>query len=700
MKITDKLSLETFLKKITDLVINFEQGDVMTLSEILSCLEEFSSELIKVKEGKLIYEHLVFLTKQEIKQSSETFAAIFSQGLDLLSDLLKEENILPQWKNERIQKWIDTSKNPLQSLTSQPVLSEEKSIQNEGNVQLLDKEQAALFISDCNGRIARAQDLILTLETEHNNLEIVKELFRIFHTIKGECGFLKLTILGLLSHSIENIFDLLRSQKLDVSENIINILLKGLDLVQNQIFELKSGTVSEQKKLEIVDYTNYINQSIQKTEKNDNNIQLSLQIKTSDNSQKSVFKSKNKEEIKEKSPKNKNVINSPEKSSKDDALIKVRASNINYLVDMIGELLICLGQMKENTTGLPQVRKIAKTLQYAGMQLRTENMHTLFSTVRRIIRDTSQKVGKNIKSSFKGEDLEIDRNLIESLEEPLMHLIRNAIDHGIETLEERVAAGKPKEGLVTILAERRGNNIVISVSDDGCGLDKNRILKKAISKGLITQAAADTMSDSAIYNLIFVSGFSTNESVSIVSGRGVGMDIVQEIVHKSKGYIRIISTPGKGTTFSLYFPLSTAIIDGLLVKTGENIFIIPVNSVIESFKIEINQIDLVASGLRVLNIREEVLPVISIANVFNIAVKKQEIIATIIENAEKEKFALLSEEILAKREVVIKNLSPCFKNYKGINSGTVLPGGSIGFVLDIEQIITLARKQITEKTYE
>ncbi len=660
MKDSSSLSLETFFSTITDLVENFEQGDVMMLLEILSCLKNVPTELEENKESKLIYNNLLALADAEMKNSSDNFIASFAKDLDLLSEVIKNKGKLKSCQKKQTQ-------NDLQEL--------------EQNSDSIDNEQVKLFISDCDDRLSRAQDLILILEQEHNNFEAIKELFRIFHTIKGECGFLKFSTLGNLSHSIENIFDLLRSQKLVVSQDIINLLLAGLDLVQNQIEELSTGSLSEQQKSEVVNYTNSIIEYTQNTDSDSNKKEVLVETKVNEKASKQLLKNIDK-----------NGLSKPAKDFKNEALIKVKASNINYLVDMIGELLICLGQMKENTEGLPQVRKIAKVLQYAGMQLRTENMHTLFSTVRRIIRDTSQKVGKNIKASFTGEDLEIDRNLIDLLEEPLMHIIRNAIDHGIEPREKRIAVGKSEEGQVNIIAEQRGNNIVISIADDGCGLDKDRIRKKAVEKGLVTLETAELMSDSAIYNLIFVSGFSTNESVSLVSGRGVGMDIVQEMVHKAKGYIHTESIFGKGTKFSLYFPLCTAIIDGLWVRAGKNIFIIPVNSVIESFRIEKEQIYQISSDKSVLNIRGEILPVISIANIFDISLTGGEIIATIIENAEKEKIILLSEEILAKREVVIKNLSPCFKNYKGINSGTVLPGGSIGLVIDVEQILELGKQ--------
>ena len=421
---------------------------------------------------------------------------------------------------------------------------------------------------------SRAQELILELEQNPEKSDAVKELFRVFHTIKGECGFLKLMTLGELTHNAENLLDLLRSGKLSVTKEIIDVLLRGLDIGQELCRNLKEGAFTEYKAVPVKDFIARLSLFTGKAGTVGTTGQPSVAApaaadKTAVGSDKDAD-SADKKEV----PQQKMEPRTVRKPDTEDAVIKVKTGKINYLVDMIGELLICIGQMPEDTEGLPQIRKIARTLQYAGMQLRTENIHMLFSTVRRIIRDTSEKLGKRVQTVFVGEDLEIDRLLIESLEEPLMHVVRNALDHGIESTEERIQAGKTPEGTIRVTAERRGNNIVISVSDDGRGLDREKILRKAVAKGLIREKDIPAMNDMAINNLIFVSGFSTNDSVNLISGRGVGMDIVKETVSKAKGHITTESSPGRGTTFSLFFPLSTAIIDGLLTRTGENIFII------------------------------------------------------------------------------------------------------------------------------
>ncbi|MCK9170558.1 MAG: chemotaxis protein CheA [Treponema sp.] len=680
------------LDTITKLIIAYEPGDVMTISEIIGNLEQFASECKKDGPEMQLCSKLLSLCRKEIHDSFNDFTSCISEGFDLLRNCVESDTTLTETKSGQIQKWLSREINEKtcrehadsvgkeQKQDVKPQISTVENVHE--NPAEIDSDQLKLFVSDCEGRFSRAQELILGLEQNPEDMGAVKELFRIFHTIKGECGFLKLSTLGMLAHDSESLLDLLRSGKLPVTKEIVDILLKGLDLAQELGKDLKNGDFDAYRSVPVAEYIAGLTLFTTGQKSDSAPVQVPVPVQTNtvpSAPETTVHEQKNEE-------------HALKKNDSEDAVIKVKTGKVNYLVDMIGELLICLGQMKEDTEGLPQVRKIARTLQYAGMQLRTESVHALFGTSRRIIRDTAQKVGKQVQTVFEGEDLEIDRTLIEELEEPLMHLIRNALDHGIETAEERVLAGKPPEGTVRISAERKGNNIVISVGDDGRGLDREKILKKAVSKGLIRQQDTAEMSDTAVNNLIFVSGFSTNDAVNLISGRGVGMDVVKEAVGKAKGHIITESIPGKGTTFSLHFPLSTAIIDGMLTRTGENIFIIPISSIVESFKVKNEQIHQVATGVHVLDLRGRMIPIISIAEVFDIANAGEGKIATIVENVSGDQFAVMNDEILAKREVVIKNLGACFKNLKGISSGSVLSGGAIGFVLDIDQVIELGKE--------
>jgi len=651
------------LDRITNEIITYEPGDVMKVSAISELLDELCEIYSAGGYGKKICVRLQQLVRTALRSSFADFSGPVSEGIDLLRT--SAGSSVSEGKRKQVEAWL--AGQPEQENPYAPADVRQKP---EDDPAQIDGDQLQQFVSDCRERLTAAQELILRIEEDPEDSDAVKELFRIFHTIKGECGFLKLSRLGTLAHNAESLLDELRSGSRKADNSVINILLEGLDLAGGLVKALGNGDFGAYADIPLKEFIT----------------ELVLFLKGCGiKARSTTARTEDNPDRPEK------AAGSVRKSAADDTVIKVKTGKVNYLTDMIGELLICLGQMKDDTEGLPQVRKIARSLQYAGMQLRTESVHALFCTVRRIIRDTSQKLGKEVRAVFRGEDLEIDRTLIESLEEPLMHLVRNALDHGIESTEDRIAAGKSPEGTVCVTAERRGNTIVISVGDDGRGLDRAKILEKAVGKHLIREKDVSSMSDIAVNNLIFISGFSTNDTVDQISGRGVGMDIVKEAVAQAKGHIVTESIPGKGTTFSLYFPLSTAIIDGMLTRTGKNIFIIPIASIIESLKVRDGQIHKVAEGIDVLDLRGKMIPVLRMAEVFGIPEAGSGNIATVVETGEGQQFALMNDALLAKREVVIKSLGTYLKNMKGISSGTVLSGGAIGYVLDIEQVVELGK---------
>ncbi len=722
------------LVELSKTIISYETGDVMILSEIIDSLALLEAKILPKTPQFYVCECLTTLAKDELKEDGKDFLQLLSQGIDFLRDLEETEGDFPPWKLQKIDTWrqkitdkasLPQTKGTLMSIVSTPNKNEQQI--------LLDKDQINLFISDCEERLARAQEIILFLEEDLENPEYIKELFRIFHTIKGESGFLKLATLGTLTHNVENLLDLLRSKQLIANAESIDRLLQGVDLAVSLLKALKTGAVVVHSKVSIDEYidtlthftgsvkpslgsimvaqgtiterdlSDIIHEQVNTGfEKKFGQVAIDKKIITQEELTQTLERQIEHRDCEQTSEvgdlKNKfeDISQANREKELNDPLIKVKTSKVNYLVDMIGELLIALGQVEENLPTLMPVRKISRTLQYAGMQLRTESVHVLFGSMKRIIRDTAAKVGKPVRMEFNGSELEIDRTLIESLEEPLMHLVRNSLDHGIEDAESRISAGKPAEGLVRLSAERRGNNIVISVFDDGGGLNRENILRKAIEKRIIKEEDAEAMSDSAVFNLIFVSGFSTKKQVDYVSGRGVGMDIVKAAIMKAKGHIEIESHPGLGTTFLLFTPLSTAIIDGMTIRVGKNIFILPISVIIESLKLKPGMTRELIKGVEVLQLRGETIPIIHLSKVFGIENAGSGAVVTIVENNLKEHFAIASDEIIAKREVVIKSLGARFRDLKGISSGTVLAGGAIGLVLDLEELINLSTEDVQE----
>jgi two-component system chemotaxis sensor kinase CheA len=323
---------------------------------------------------------------------------------------------------------------------------------------------------------------------------------------------------------------------------------------------------------------------------------------------------------------------------------------------------------------------------------------TIFSRLPRVVHDLCRKLGKEADLELVGEETELDKNMIEALTDPLIHLVRNCIDHGIEMPEERLKAGKPGRGAITIRAAHEGGGIVIEIKDDGKGLDRQKLLAKAQEKGLLPSEKADEeLSDEQVYGLIMLPGFSTAGAVTEISGRGVGMDVVKRNVEQLGGRIQIQSTPGQGTIFTLRLPLTLAIIDGMLISVGEEVYVVPLTTILESRKPNPSDLKTVASRGRMLKVREEYLPVIDLAELFNIEAKtkdESESIVVIVD-AQGQKAALIVDDLLGQTQVVVKSLSQNFKKIAGFAGATILGNGKVTLILDCAGLLNM-QQHITE----
>jgi two-component system chemotaxis sensor kinase CheA len=373
--------------------------------------------------------------------------------------------------------------------------------------------------------------------------------------------------------------------------------------------------------------------------------------------------------------------------------VKVDTNKLDNLVDLVGELVISntliSGEMEStnNNNGssknLSQLNKITKDIQDQVMSMRMVSLKHTFQKMSRLVRDVSKQAGKQIKLQISGEETELDKNVIEEIADPLVHILRNSIDHGIEPENERVDNGKSKEGTVRLSAFHRGGNIVIEIEDDGKGLQKDRILKKAIEKGMIKDQSE--INDNQIYNLIFAPGFSTAEKVTNISGRGVGMDVVKRNIEKLRGKVEVTSHEGKGTLFTIKLPLTLAIIDGIVVKVGNMKYIIPTISIEESLRPKQEEINTIKNKGEVINMRGNLFPLVRLHKLYNIQTTKTnpwDAIVIIVES-EEGRFSLLVDELLGQQQVVIKSLGERFKNVKGISGGAILGDGKVGLILDV-----------------
>jgi two-component system chemotaxis sensor kinase CheA len=374
--------------------------------------------------------------------------------------------------------------------------------------------------------------------------------------------------------------------------------------------------------------------------------------------------------------------------------IRVGVEKVDQLINLVGELVITQAMLAETTStfdpalhdrlfnGMAQLERNARDLQEAVMSIRMMPMDYVFSRFPRLVRDLAAKLGKEVELVTFGQATELDKSLIERIIDPLTHLVRNSLDHGIETVEVRRAAGKDATGQLVLSAAHHGGNIVIEVSDDGAGLRRDKILAKAIKQGM---QVSETMTDEEVWNLIFLPGFSTAEQVTDVSGRGVGMDVVKRNIQSMGGHVEIASHAGKGSTTRIVLPLTLAILDGMSVKVGNEIFILPLNFVMESLQPRAEDIYTVANGERVVRVRGEYLPLVALHEVFNVQDAKQEPtqgIVTIMQT-EGRRFAMLIDELVGQQQVVVKNLETNYRKVHGISAATILGDGSVALIVDV-----------------
>lgn len=395
----------------------------------------------------------------------------------------------------------------------------------------------------------------------------------------------------------------------------------------------------------------------------------------------------------------------PKTSAKGSSSIRVDTSKIDTLINMVGELVITqsmlsligehfeLSKLDHLKNGLSQLERHTRELQESVMNIRMLPISFVFSRFPRLAHDISSKLGKKIELKLVGEHTEVDKTVVELLSDPLVHLVRNSLDHGIEMPDVRLAAGKPETGTVTLEAYHRGGNIVIEVSDDGKGLDKSKLRAKAIEKGLIEPDAI--LTDKQTYELIFMPGFSTAEKLTDISGRGVGMDVVRRNIQSLGGNIEIISTLGKGSTIAIHLPLTLAILDGQSVAVGDETYIVPLGAIIESLNIKEERVNRVVGKGETFLLRGQYLPIIRMHDIFNVSTAKHTKLTEgllVVVEGQGVRCGLFVDDLLGQQQVVIKSLEANYRRVEGVSGATILGDGSVALILDIPGLVRLANQ--------
>ncbi len=675
------ISLNTILEKMVLDNIEDKQGALQTFSRGISMMQEIIDGYKNAGTyGGDIKEFLAEVTR-----------------LTGVAPLQAEENLSPTTASET------------------PAVEEKKS----GGEEIQDEALLTDFITEALEYIDEIELNVLNMEQSPEDKDYVNAVFRPFHSIKGVAGFLNLAEIRDLAHNLENLLDKVRNDELSVTRSLIDVVLDGADTLKTMIGLLKKPLEVRKSELAQIDLTDLIRRIKEVHQPGDDGqtkkigeILVQDGVINEEVLKEGLEKAKTPPERKlgevlinegKATPKQVAQALRKQEDPTDKTTVRVDVRKLDDLIDMVGELVITHSMIQQNFAvqgktdrnlmrNIVQLSNITSGLQQTSMSLRMVPIKQTFQRMSRLVRDLAKSSGKLVAIELVGEDTEIDRNMVDEIYNPMVHMVRNSIDHGLERPEERIGLGKPEKGLICLKAYHRGGCIVIEITDDGRGLNKERILAKALQNGVIQ--STDVLTEQEIYRLIFHPGLSTAEKVTDISGRGVGMDIVKHAVEKLRGKIDVESTQGQGTTIALRFPLTMAIIDGMIVKVGAERYILPMTAIRQVMRPgESSYTNIVGRG-EVMNAMGQLFPLVRLYDLFGIEPEQRnpwEAIVVVVDGGDRSK-CLLVDQIIGKAEVVIKGLGEGLKELKGISGGAILGDGQIGLILDPEGLFELSER--------
>jgi two-component system chemotaxis sensor kinase CheA len=591
------------------------------------------------------------------------------------------------------------------------------------DISTLDASLLTEFISEAQEHFANADDALLRLENAPADVDIINELFRVFHTIKGVAGFLSLDGIQALAHVTESLMDKAREKVFVLNSAAIDLIFSTVDTLKKEVesltLALENNTVYVVQEImdQIIASVDAMNESLLNNKPMPKLGEILInEGKVSPQEVDSVLREQERRpgtkmgEIlvergvvapsdvaqaleRQGSPPGKGVVVVKES-------VKVDTEKLDKLVDMIGELVITesmvTGELESKNfqssrlgANARQLKKITRQLQEIGLSMRMMSLKATFNKMARLVRDLAHKAGKEIEFVSEGEDTELDKSVIEHIADPLVHMIRNSADHGLEPPDERAAAGKPRAGTITLKAYQKGGSICVEIQDDGRGLNRDAIFKKAVEKGILPPDAQ--VSDAEINHLIFAPGFSTAAQVTDISGRGVGMDVVKKNVEALRGRIEINTKKGEGTTFIIHLPLTLAIMDGTVVCAGDERYILPTFSVVENFKPLAKDLTDVMGAQKMVMCHGQLLPLYSLAEVMGKknTVSVDEGIVMVVEDAGK-RTGLLVDRIIGQQQTVIKKLGDGVGKIDGVSGGAIRPDGKVSLIIDVAETVKLS----------
>jgi two-component system chemotaxis sensor kinase CheA len=614
---------------------------------------------------------------------------------------------MPAWP----EGWAPTEKAALATETDRSAATLVPSGAGEPSIRLNLAEDLGLLREFHGESVELLQGIeqgVLVLEENPADAATIDSIFRAFHTLKGAAGFLHLDALRDLAHDLESLLDAVRCSQLRITSEIIDLILAGADALKHFTREIGSQLQGTNAGAPILVPTRQIIARVRSSLRGEppeaaDSLEGVERSQTAGGSSARLAKTSElaaEPKVRQSAVGALRELTTPSPSS---GFVKLDTAKLDNLVDLVGELVIAHSMVVQNpdvqminslqlVRCLRQLSRITTELQRNAMSLRMVPIRAMFNKMNRLVRDLAAQQRKQVQLVLEGEETELDRNIVEKLSDPLVHMIRNAVDHGLEHPADRVAQGKPELGTIRLTAAHQRGGIVIRIQDDGKGLDRGRILAKAIDSGLV-KANAD-LTESEIFSLIFQPGFSTAESVTDLSGRGVGMDVVGRNIENLRGKVEIQSLPGQGTTFTILLPLTLAIIDGLLVGVGGDRYIIPTLSVRESFRPPPGMVTSVHGRGEVVSVRGRQTPLLRLGQYLGTAsraIKPEDGIIVVVESGDAAR-GLLVDELIGKQEVVIKSLGRAFRQQNLLAGSAVLGDGWVGLILDVDTLVQMPNK--------
>lgn len=702
-----------------------KQKTTPIVEQLAAKLDELGTLWMVDGPGSLTEQRLIQLAA--LAQKDPAFAAV-AKHVNALANERSKGKLIAEEPFTALHALMRGETEPEPVVVSQPVaeVEEEAGECDDNSAFDDDPEMLTGFVTESQEHLTAIEEQILALERDPSQMPAVHAVFRAFHTIKGLAGFLGLKSVQSVAHEVETLLDHARNSRVRISVEIVDLVLESSEYLQGEVNRIHatlngaapgkaknnrsllrtianvtqralaggSAPVAPEVKSDVAPVVD-----VPYPQAADVAVPTKMAEPAPSLAEEPVSVPAEAVAVKEDvqaEPAAKAVA----KNEPISASIRIDTTKLDQLMDMVGEMVIAQSILSNNPCvannrdarlvgDLAQLARITGEVQRRAMNIRMMPIGPLFQKNAKLVRDLSRRHGKQVDLIISGEGTELDKTIAEELSDPLLHMIRNALDHGIETPQERIAAGKSATATLRLSAEHESGKIVVSISDDGRGLDPAKIFRKAVERGLVSEDAQ--MSDEDIFQLIFAPGFSTAEKITDISGRGVGMDVVRKHVETLRGHIQIESELGKGTTFYIHLPLTLAIIEGLVIVVGDHRYIIPVFSVREMLRPTGEMLVRVQGTEEMILMRGNLYPLVRLHRRFGIRAASEDIcegLVVVCEGAGRQ-FCLHVDDLVGRQEIVIKSLGESFSNQSGLTGCAILGDGRIGLILDVVQIFRM-----------